>query len=406
MSRVRTRKRGKTYSFAFEAGKTASGGRRVIEKGGYPTEDAAYEAGIAAYADFKQGNIGAESKKMTLTVFSEIWLRYIKKEVQDNTYYSYHNDLIKHILPILGNYPLKELQARQVSSMLLSLRDKGLARRTLIGIRNTLSQVLTYAIYPAGILQVNPVSFVKVPRAPEQIITRTIISPERFADLMKDFPPGNDMHVFLNILYYTGIRLGEALGLLWEDVDFDKKLIHIRQQKKVNRVEKFEYLGALKTKQSVRDIYMNDRLIDILKEEKDRQKNLPLVNVIDTDMHCYSFSYGLPKHKEYKTVHPVCVNKKGAFLGRNHAIHRLHSVGLNAHSFRHTQATMLIESGASPKAVANRLGHATTKLTMDLYTHNTERQQKEIADIINQKDSQNYTEEENDDDEVDFFDLS
>lgn len=64
---IRTRKRGKTYSYSFDAGKNpTTGKRKAIEKGGYATEQEAYDAGAAAYADWKSGNIGITSERITL----------------------------------------------------------------------------------------------------------------------------------------------------------------------------------------------------------------------------------------------------------------------------------------------------------------------------------------------------
>ena len=61
----------------------------------------------------------------------------------------------------------------------------------------------------------------------------------------------------------------------------------------------------------------------------------------------------------------------------------LHDEGLNAHSFRHTHTTQLIERGANAKGVAYRLGHADATITQNLYTHNTQKLQEEIAEIFN-----------------------
>ena len=60
----------------------------------------------------------------------------------------------------------------------------------------------------------------------------------------------------------------------------------------------------------------------------------------------------------------------------------LHAEGLNAHSFRHTHITQLIENGAIPKGVAGRVGHANTQITQNLYTHNTLKLQEETLAIF------------------------
>ena len=73
MAQVRTRKRSKTFSYIFEAGKTADGKRKVVEKSGYPTKDAAYKAGVAAYNDYLYGNIGITSESISLKDFMPMW---------------------------------------------------------------------------------------------------------------------------------------------------------------------------------------------------------------------------------------------------------------------------------------------------------------------------------------------
>ena len=74
MAQVRTRKRGKTWSYIFEAGQV-NGKRKVIEKGSYPTKDTAYKAGVEKYTSFMHGDIGITSEAITLTAI----LRHISK---------------------------------------------------------------------------------------------------------------------------------------------------------------------------------------------------------------------------------------------------------------------------------------------------------------------------------------
>mgnify|MGYP006873001719 CR=1 FL=1 len=69
MAQVRIRKRGKTYSCIFEAGKV-DGKRKVVEKAAME----AYKAGVAVYNDFVHGNIGITSESITLKEFMTTWL--------------------------------------------------------------------------------------------------------------------------------------------------------------------------------------------------------------------------------------------------------------------------------------------------------------------------------------------
>ena len=87
VTRIRTKKRGKTWSYAFEAGKTPEGKRRTIERGGFPSESEAYDAGVTAYTDFKHGNIGITSEHLTLGDYLELLLQVIAGTVSTGTVY-------------------------------------------------------------------------------------------------------------------------------------------------------------------------------------------------------------------------------------------------------------------------------------------------------------------------------
>ena len=81
----------------------------------------------------------------------------------------------------------------------------------------------------------------------------------------------------------------------------------------------------------------------------------------------------------------VCTCASGNILKKLKIATMLKQNGLNAHSFRHTHATMLIENGAKARGVAGRLGHSNTLITQNLYTHNTRKLQEDTADIFSKK---------------------
>ena len=81
-------------------------------------------------------------------------------------------------------------------------------------------------------------------------------------------------------------------------------------------------------------------------------------------------------------VSPVCTHPTGKLIMRGAVAKCLRVEGLNAHSFRHTHATQLIESGVEAKAVAGRLGHADASITQNLYTHNTLKLQEKAAAVF------------------------
>ena len=109
MSQVRTRKRGKTYSYIFEAGKVG-GKRKVVEKGGFATKTAAYKAGVEAYTDWLHGNIGITSEAITLKDFMTKWLaEVISSNVKATSMQAYLSHFKNQIAPYLGEVKVQEL---------------------------------------------------------------------------------------------------------------------------------------------------------------------------------------------------------------------------------------------------------------------------------------------------------
>lgn len=106
-------------------------------------------------------------------------------------------------------------------------------------------------------------------------------------------------------------------------------------------------------------------------------------NYVDAEHHLASGSKGISRPPGQR-VDLVCTKRNGAFISPDIIRWRIRQEGYNSHSFRHTHATLLIEHGASAKGVAGRLGHASTLLTQDLYTHNTAKLQKDTEKIFEQ----------------------
>ena len=100
MSKIRIRKRGKTYSYSFDTSKNP---RRMKEKGGFATEDEAFDAGVKAYADWKSGNIGVTSEKLTLRDYLASWLEnVVRPTLKRSTHKNYSSIIAARIVPYLG----------------------------------------------------------------------------------------------------------------------------------------------------------------------------------------------------------------------------------------------------------------------------------------------------------------
>ena len=154
------------------------------------------------------------------------------------------------------------------------------------------------------------------------------------------------------LLYYCGLRRGEALGLRWTNVNFTEKYIKIKD----NAVRDFETGGYLitspKTKSSIRMIPLTDELINDLKELKEQCKKI----------------YGF---KENWFV--LGYEKPMAFSAlrdrKNLICDRAGVKQIRLHDFRHSCASLLISKGANITLVAKYLGHAKIDETLNTYSH-------------------------------------
>ncbi len=227
LSKVRVRKRGQTFSYIFEAGKKEDGKRKVVEKGGFLTRKDAYEAGAVAFADWKHGNIGITSDRILVKDFFAQWLENVAKiNVRQSTYDLYSRTINQRILPYLGSTDIQKITPALLDGFMRSLVKKGLARNTILSTWRILHQALDYAVYPAELIQSNASNYIKVPKsAPRDLVKRTIISPQKYSELMSLYPFGSPLHVPIALLYHTGMRIGEVLGVCWEDVDFRQNVI-------------------------------------------------------------------------------------------------------------------------------------------------------------------------------------
>ena len=380
MSKIRIRKRGNTYSYSFDISKNP---RRMKEKGGFATEDEAFDAGVKAYADWKSGNIGITSERVTLKDYLASWLENVARpNVKRTTYVNYQCAIEKRIVPYLGDHVIQDLRPRHVDEWLKTLAKNGMSRGTIQQTKTVLSTALKYAIYPAELIASNPSTGLSIPRsAPKQIVKRTVITPEQFAALFQD----SKYRPVLKLLYHTGMRISEAMGLTWNDIDLKTgKITVVRQRIK-------DYFETPKTESSARTFYADAALLAYLRSLKAAQAK--------DEMRlgeAYQITYEDKAHDRAVIVLPkklppvptlerrmlLCIKENGTpILGASFKA-MLQKHDLNAHSFRHTHATQLIKAGAKPVDVAARLGHKDATITQNLYAHDTAEMQRETVAIF------------------------
>ena len=173
------------------------------------------------------------------------------------------------------------------------------------------------------------------------------------------------------IAIFTGMRKGEILGLRWKDIDFEKKVIYIRQV--LDSKGKGFKVGA-KTVSSVRSIHIPSNLVEYLNTHMElmQQEKLKFgMKYSDFDL-VVCTKYGNP-------VDPASLTRRFQ--------KQVNNIGLpflRFHDLRHTHATMLIQQNVNAKVISERLGHSSIQITLDRYSHVLPSMQQQVADKLDE----------------------
>ena len=173
------------------------------------------------------------------------------------------------------------------------------------------------------------------------------------------------------ILIYTGGRRGEALGIKWENIDFENKRIHIVNNS-VYIVEKGTFEKSPKTEKSMRWIAVSDTVINLLKEYKKWQDAEAERLAGYWEDHGYVFT-----QENGKPMHPDSINGKLRKIEEKYGLPHLHP-----HAFRHSYASALIDAGVDDVSLSGSLGHSKPSTSKDIYGHFFSRAEEKNAAII------------------------
>ena len=180
------------------------------------------------------------------------------------------------------------------------------------------------------------------------------------------------LRVMITMLVFTGMRRGELCGLEWKDIDFDQRTISICRTSQYIGRGKNLITKEPKTRSGIRKLSVGENLCRLLKSYRKFQM-LERLRVgdrwVDTDR-LFTQWNGEP-------IHPDTVTEGFAkFLKR----HDLPKVTL--HSLRHSNATLMIAEGVDIRTVSNRLGHAQTSTTLNIYSHALKSRDQDAADKL------------------------
>lgn len=326
-------------------------------------------------AEVEQGTV-IEGKSITFKEFTEIWKRdYGSKELAPSTYRRYLGMLESRILPYLGHFKLdkikptdimkfydmldKDTQIRRIKSNNGYRTLKPLSQKTILEHHRLIRAMLHKAVY-WQLLFNNPCERVQPPRSRKP--KRRYYDDEQCKVLLSNLNELSTENikykVAITLTIFTGVRLGELMGLEWSDIDFTNGIVSINKSSQY-LADKGVFTKTPKTESSIRDVAIPDFVVSLLVEYKswyEEQKSIYGELWIDSDR--------LFVQSDGKPMHPSTISKW--------FVKFVKEIGLpviNFHGLRHTNATLLISQNIDVAVVAARLGHAQITTTFNFYVH-------------------------------------
>lgn len=288
--------------------------------------------------------------------------------VTDNTLQGYRAVVRRDITPYVGHVVLSQLRPEHVHVMMRTLeRERGLGPRTVTYARAVLRRALRLA-ERWDMVSCNAAALVDPPRQrrrqPDHLClddVRTILASAS----------GDRLGALYVLAVTCGLRRGEALALLWEDVDLAVGVVHVRAGLK--RIAGHGLVrDEPKTARSRRTVPLPSVTADLLRVHRRRSREEALARGSGSSPRDYVFTstYGTPIDPSNLTGlwHEFC-----------------EQVGLpriRLHALRHTAATLLLSQGVPLAVISKTLGHAGLAITADIYADVVPELQRDAADAM------------------------
>ena len=304
---------------------------------------------------------------------------YMRPTLKQSTYLSYESYIRVHLNPALGNIQLKELTPRILQQYYnYKAETEKLSPKTIVNLNLFLHKALSFAV-AEGYINSNPANGVNLPRGSKpQIVILTRDEQARLMQCSYQHRYG----VFVRLVLFTGLRLGELLGLRWEDIDFRAGILHVRRT--LNRLNKMK-----------RPLQPGEPTTEIVIQTPKSQNSIraiPLLPVVLQELQ--GWQYVQQKDAElagdqYNASGYIVTNPLGGIIEprtfKDYYNQLLQASGLRHftfHALRHTFASRAMEQGMDPKTLSEIMGHYSVSFTLDTYAHVLDGHKQEAVALL------------------------
>jgi len=237
------------------------------------------------------------------------------------------------------------------------VRGKPLSRRSLKLYRSTLAQALDVGVR-RRIITFNPARVAELTPTAARTIPRRALTPDEAATLWSALE-GERLGNLYRLMLTTGLRPGEALGLCWDAVDLDARLLHVRRAVRRDR-GRAELVDEVKTSGSWRTIALPAPAVDVLRDQRRAVAELRLAARV----------WAMVDHElVFPTAHGTVWDPANA---RDELTRICADAGIERirpHELRHSCASLLNDQGVPLELIADLLGHVDTTMLSRVYRH-------------------------------------
>ena len=310
-------------------------------------------------------------ERQSVAQFLDRWLEdSVKPSVRPLTHEQYHQHVKLYLAPLLGHHRLSKLAPAHVRAFIKQKLQDGLSPRTvqlsIVILRKAVSQAVK-----DGLIGRNVAKLVDGPRV--ERFEGKMLSPEQ-ARAFLDAAKGERLEALYTVALSLGLRMGEALGLRWQDIDFERRMLTVnRILERIGRGQGSTLqLVEPKTSRSRRTVNLPDAAVRALRAHKVRQleERLAAGSRWQDRALVFPSRVGTPYephglHDDFKRV-----------------LAKATLPDIRFHDLRHSAASLMLAQGIPLRSIQDILGHSSITLTANLYAHVGEQLRREAADAM------------------------
>lgn len=304
-------------------------------------------------------------ERQTVAQFLDDWLETVSPSLGARTFQHYAMVVRLHIKPNLGHLRLDKLAPQHVQGLLTRKSASGLSALSVRHIRGILRIALNQALR-LGLVARNVATLAVAPKYERKSFRA--LSPEEARQLLS-VAKGDRLEAVYSVALSLGLRMGEILGLRWQDVDLDGATLTVNQA--ISRIAgKGLVAGAPKTDRSRRALFLPDGVLRALKAHRLRHLQQRLAAGSRWQGCGLVFTSGIGTPLEPRNL----------FRSFKALLRKAALPNIRFHDLRHSAASLLLAQGVPMRAVMELLGHSNIGTTADIYSHVMPAMMRDVAD--------------------------